>query len=254
MAFTNHLRDDVEQYAQSMRESTGPFRYLFEAPVKNIARDNVTNDPRGVRQGIQVNTCVNMPLVDVDSDMLGITRRAGYANQFAVPDMPKRYVMRREPEEEGEGGVGVGASAKAPRSGGRVDESNGLTLLDGEDCRFSNPPSTLRGTGINRFEWLCRDPQELAISPHPRTPINYRLVAKDNHRPLIEQPMADRVSPYAPSRSSGAYSSVKVGKSIERALQSYPAPIQNQHWRDIGEIRRIIGRPADGPAPSAWEG
>lgn len=246
MAYTNHLRDDVDQYTQSVRESTGVFRYLFEAPLDDKNRANITNDPRGVRQGIQVNTCANVPLVDVDSDLLGITRKAGYASQLTIPDLQKRYTMRCDDR---------GSDSVEGFSGERG--SNAVTLLDGEDCRFSNPPSTLRGTGINRFEWLCRDPQEKAISPHPRTPINYRLVAKDNHRPLVEKPIIERfpraTASEAGVESSGMHSAVFVGDSIQRALSSYPAPIENQHWRDIGEIRRIVGRPASGPAPSAAE-
>jgi hypothetical protein len=62
-------------------------------------------------------------------------------------------------------------------------------LAPREDTRLSNPPSTLRGTGINRWEWLCFDPQECAIESFDRIPVNYRMVAKDNHVPVFELPM-----------------------------------------------------------------
>lgn len=245
MTYTNHKKDDDGQYAQSVRQSTGVMRYLFQAPRRTDTRANTTLEPRGVLQGIQVNTCANMPLVDVDSEMLGITRRSDFASQFDIRNGFSRCVMR-EPttsehfESQHGGGVAVGTTS----------------LLDGEDCRFSNPPSTLRGTGINRFEWLCRDPQDKAISPQ-RMPINYRMVAKDNHRPLVERPMRDRVSPVdrdEPGVHIEAFTDASdVGRDIDRAVASYPAPVANQHWRDVGEIQRIMGRRPPGPPPAAAE-
>ena len=266
MAFANHLGDDEEQYMQSLRESTGVLRYLFQAPGHSAARDNMTMDPRGVRQGIQVGTCTNMPLVDVDSELLGITRKAGFASQFEVrsgiagiAQCVQRGSAGRQDGSAHHASEGFASGATAPVRGSRgapqQTSDNRVTLLDGEDCRFSNPPSTLRGTGINRFEWLCRDPQEKAISPHPRVPINYRLVAKDNHRPLIEEPLVDRVSPVA--NSSGSIESFSdasvVGKDIEEAVATYPGLVTSQHWRDIGEVQRIMGRRELGPAPAAAE-
>jgi hypothetical protein len=239
MAFTNHLRDDDQQYAQSLRESTGVSQYLFQAPRQTDSRNNATMDPRGVRQGIQVNTCVNMPLVDVDSELLGITRKAGFASQFDVANSMSRCIIQ--------GGEGAAVVR------GQERDSVATSPLDSEDCRFSNPPSTMRGTGINRFEWLCRDPQEKAISPHPRTPINYRLVAKDNHRPLIERPLVDQVSPNSEDMGEMLSDFSVVGKDIEHAVATYPGLVTNQHWRDIGEVQRIIGRMPLGPAPAAAE-
>ena len=60
-----------------------------------------------------------------------------------------------------------------------------------ESTRLSNPSNTLRGTGINRWQWLHNDPQEFAIEKFNRIPTNYRMVAKDNHVPLIEIPLSD---------------------------------------------------------------
>jgi hypothetical protein len=61
-------------------------------------------------------------------------------------------------------------------------------IIPREDTRLSNPPCTLKETGINRWEWLCFDPQERAIEAFDRVPVNYRMVAKDNHVPVIELP------------------------------------------------------------------
>lgn len=63
--------------------------------------------------------------------------------------------------------------------------------FDTEETRLSNPPSTLRGTGVNRFQPLCFDPQDKIFFPgeyHTST----RLVFRDNHRPCI--PSLDVIS------------------------------------------------------------
>jgi hypothetical protein len=53
---------------------------------------------------------------------------------------------------------------------------------------LSNPPCTLKGTGWNRWEWLCYDPQVKAIIPFEWN-TSYRNVVKDNFVPCIELPM-----------------------------------------------------------------
>ncbi|KAG2424909.1 hypothetical protein HXX76_014067 [Chlamydomonas incerta] len=57
-----------------------------------------------------------------------------------------------------------------------------------EDTRMSNPPCTLRGQGVNRWEWLPRDPQATALLPFS-TNVSNRLLAKDNHRPCLAEPI-----------------------------------------------------------------
>ncbi len=106
-----------------------------------------------------------------------------------------------------------------------LQDNSRKCIASWEDTRLSNPPSTLRGTGINRWEWLCFDPQENVIGDLDRFPINYRMVAKDNHVPLIETPLevtdrlkyievnqkdmlkkaklGDSRSPYAPGQPQG---------------------------------------------------
>jgi hypothetical protein len=66
-------------------------------------------------------------------------------------------------------------------------------MVPREDTRLSNPPCTLKETGINRWEWICYDPQDKAIEDFDRIPVNYRMVAKDNHVPCIEKPMDQSV-------------------------------------------------------------
>jgi hypothetical protein len=84
-----------------------------------------------------------------------------------------------------------------------------------ESCRLSNPPCTLKETGINRYDFLCWDPQEKALLPFIRGGINYRMVAKDNHVPLVEKPQDQSI--FDP-----------VNKRNEKFLDKWQALHQNQ--------------------------
>jgi hypothetical protein len=88
-----------------------------------------------------------------------------------------------------------------------------------EDTRLSNPPCTLKETGINRWEWLCFDPQERAIEGFDRIPVNYRMVAKDNHVPCIEQP-ADQ-SMFQPGNSKASMNKLDDWKKCNKDNKLY---------------------------------
>ena len=57
-----------------------------------------------------------------------------------------------------------------------------------EEIRTSNPPCNLRGTGWNRWEWLCMDPQERVLMPFDNM-VSNRIIVKDNHRPCVPNPI-----------------------------------------------------------------
>jgi hypothetical protein len=88
-----------------------------------------------------------------------------------------------------------------------------------EDTRLSNPPCTLKETGINRWEWLCFDPQERAIEGFDRIPVNYRMVAKDNHVPCIEEP-ADQ-SMFLPTNGGGDMNRLEDWKMCNKDNKLY---------------------------------
>ena len=46
----------------------------------------------------------------------------------------------------------------------------------------------MRGLTVNRWEWLCLDPQERVEIPFDHN-INNRILVKDNHRPCIPKPL-----------------------------------------------------------------
>jgi hypothetical protein len=103
-------------------------------------------------------------------------------------------------------------------------------MLSSEETRMSNPPCTLRGTGWNRWEWLCTDPQEKAITPF-ETNINNRIVVKDNHRPCIPNPIDNSLC--LPPVENKEHYPLQDWKTYEQS--SYPII----HWRCCGEIEKL---------------
>ena len=104
--------------------------------------------------------------VDDSSELAGLNYKNSKCNKNAY--MPNTYVST---------GCRANINKDARKCG-----------IPTESCRLSNPPCTLKETGINRYDPLFWNPQERAIEKFDRIGINYRMVAKDNHVPLIETP------------------------------------------------------------------
>lgn len=166
------LSQDSCSYKEKLYRTTGPGQYMLGVPY-NDCRDcgSLPDDPAYRYQAYGPGTCTMGAAIDDSSELLGLN----YKNTKCAADYyaPNKY----KPTGPASGCVvRPGATARqclAPR----------------EDTRLSNPPSTLRGTGINRWEWLCFDPQHTALEQFDRIPVNYRMVAKDNHVPCIDKPL-----------------------------------------------------------------
>jgi len=89
-----------------------------------------------------------------------------------------------------------------------------------EDTRLSNPPATLRGTGVNRFQPLCFNPQEKIFFPGDYH-VSSRLVFRDNHRPCI--PSLDVISrpPLPPPEPLPCPETVKTCGVFTKPLYQY---------------------------------
>lgn len=164
-AFTR-LDYDRCTYKHNLLQSIGPGEYQTQAPWPHC-RECISDDPRIRLQKGGNAKCADVPLVDVESELHGITR-------FASKCPFDKYLP-----------------------GGPLDKCELRALptcrddkLISEDTRLSNPPCTLRGTenGFNRWEWLCQNPQERVELPFD-VQINTRTLAKDNHRPCVPTPI-----------------------------------------------------------------
>ncbi len=151
----NRLRSDKEAYEHTLRESTGTGAYQLGRPNAACSACLQTDPSMHAFGNVDFE-------VDVSSDLLGITRASTKAPGA-------QYIpSSKEPS------AGVPAPCAMPHHP--------------EDTRLSNPPITLRSTGWNRFEPLCRDPQANAIPQFDMNVCN-RIIAEGNHRAYLEQPI-----------------------------------------------------------------
>ena len=157
MSFT-HLAHDKCAYKHRLLESIGPSEYMLDTTAKKNCRACFVPSA-GVRmQRLGAASCKEEDLIDVSSELLGITRSSSRC--------PSKQFIKKDCETC------------------RVHSLNECNDLDPENCRLSNPPCTLRGRGWNRWEHLCHDPQRHVERPFANN-VNNRLLVKDMHRPCI---------------------------------------------------------------------
>ncbi len=163
------LSQDSCSYNEKLKRTTAPGLYALNVPYNDCGDcKGLPDDPALRYQAYGPNTCTMRAAVDDGSELLGLNYKTSKCNKEQY--MPGSYVSN---------GCSVQAAGNPRRC-----------LAPREDTRLSNPPCTLRGTGINRWEWLCYDPQEAVLSQEcPWIPVNYRMVAKDNHVPIFELPL-----------------------------------------------------------------
>ena len=163
----NRLEYDTCAYKQHISESIGPGEYHLATPHISC-EDCFSKDPQLIMQRMGASVAKNIPMVDVDSELLNINRKlSNCSSDEFIPKFDEKGNINNSIEQ--------------------VDFKDcGIPMV--ENTRISNPPCTLRGTGWNRWEWLCNDPQERVLIPFDNN-INYRMVAKDNHRPIIPKPL-----------------------------------------------------------------
>lgn len=179
----NRLRYDTGAYEHRLYESVGPGVYQTAVPQPDCGGTCVSEDPRIRLQ----RPCDVGQIVDVASDLEGITRRATKCptEQYLPGRDPPAPVCGANfgvPSKRGLGRHGISAKAGAPL----FTQDAARCMPTEEDTRLSNPPCTLRGTGVNRFDPLCWNPQDRAVEPwRYRDGTSYRIVVKDNHRPCL---------------------------------------------------------------------
>jgi hypothetical protein len=136
-------------YRQSLSESEAPGRYALMRPR--------FEEP-----------CTHSRRADASSELMGLPRALGRCDENRFVPGADSYDLHCKPP--------VQLSAPSP-----------VMLV--EDTRVSNPPWTLRGTGINRWTPLCEDPQARHQVEPFRVPSDERRLAKDGHKACRTQPM-----------------------------------------------------------------
>jgi hypothetical protein len=199
----SRLSADYGAYKHQLHESLGVGDYVMNVPrigcEANGVRRNVFYTSPYVRLDKQGVAACRDKMIDVDSELLGLTRRATKCPGEQFIPKPDEFCKKDS----------------------LIDSSE----LHTEDARISNPPCTLRGTGWNRWEWLCQDPQERAVEPFQRV-VSNRLLIKDNHRPCIPTPVDPALS-------------LPTGKDMESTwtCEGKTPPYYGPTWRQVGEVR-----------------
>jgi hypothetical protein len=197
----NRLNYDTCAYKHELAESVGPGEYQINTPPISC-EPCFPKDPayRLQREGAGVSK--KNAMIDVDSELLGITRMSSKCPS-------KKFIP--------------GQNANGEECEGEpIHNFKDCNMPTAEDTRTSNPPCNLRGTGWNRWEWLCLDPQERVLVPFDYN-INNRLIVKDNHRPCVPKPID--VNPSLPKPSNASlYTPIT-------SVAGVPTDPTSVHWR-----------------------
>lgn len=170
----NRLMYDIKAAQDSTRISRGPMQYRM-----NTAASTHKNPRFFPQAGVLGYTGVSLdhsrPLVDVESDLHRL-------NVPATHDHTKLYTPNSA----------CGTGPDAAKTCGKGQFNFKQCSFREDNTRLSNPiQCTGRELGINRFEPLCLNPQdEQRWLQQAEVGINYRMVVKDNHVPVIPTPLS----------------------------------------------------------------
>ena len=169
------FRTDSCSYNEQLKRSIGPGLYWLNTPANDCGPEgcerDIPADPFLRYQTFGPGACPPGKAVDDGSELEGLN----YKSTKCAKDqyLPGKYSSK--------GACSVPGKSE-PRS----------CLAPTESTRLSNPITTFKEWGVNRWEWLCWDPQDRAIIPFEWN-TSYRRVVKDNHAPLVEVPLDQTV-------------------------------------------------------------
>lgn len=223
----NRLSYDDATYRQNLKQSVTPGEYTLATFAATHCGRCVMADPSIANMGAgSAPSCANgMSEVDVESDLLNLPRPATNApsGKYRGDGGPPTVC----------GGAPSSAAARLLTSPGVCD---GMTSVD---TRLTVPTCTLRGTGWNRFEWLCRDPQEQALLPFDAL-INTGILMKDNHRPHLAQPIDQTMAlPPSASRCVKPINALSIPCGDQGSREGPDGETPQIMWRTCAEVDRI---------------
>jgi hypothetical protein len=162
------LNYDNSSYQEKIERSLRPGLYQLTQPYNDCTdcATTIPNDPYLRYQTYGPNTCTMKTAINDLNELNGLNYRNSKCNKDAY--QPDTYTS-------------TGCKTKTNLEIRKCAKPT-------ESSRISNPPCTLKETGINRYDPLLWNPQEKALEVFDRIPVNYRMVAKDNHVPLLEVP------------------------------------------------------------------
>ncbi len=156
------LKYDIGTYNIDLKQSTAPLQWILDPNRiynKNLCRPNNI----GYLSKYGTSVSCNYDLTDIDSELKGL--------HYKLTKNPNnKYIKNKSKINENK----IKYQHYTPCNIGT------------ESTRLTIPSCTFRSIGVNRFQPLPFDLQNRCFWEHPsETGINYRLVVKDNHKPII---------------------------------------------------------------------
>ena len=197
-------RYDVQDYNRDLYQTIRPGYFKTNLPRNDC--DGCLN-PNPTHNASFGNSLHNQNLMDVDSELMGLTRK-----NTKCPE--NKYNPDKANEE--------------------FKNSDKKHFRDcpnfvGESTRLSNPGCTLRGTGFNRWEWLCQNPQDKAIVPF-NIELNTSIMTKDDHRPCIPMPVNQSLSHPSSDNNDDDNVVMFYDQGITRGVNMEGFP--DEHWKN----------------------
>jgi hypothetical protein len=196
MSFNRLLYDNCEA-KKYVNQSQGPGNYNMNTPIicNNCIQENPTIQMQ--KTGVSMNSGVQWRFyggpVDVESDLLNMNRPLSRCPEVKYNTKNSNVGCENQGFPNG-GGVVAGCNPQNKRNGDQNLVDFPSCFLQTDETRLNNPPANLRGTGINRFDPICFNPQDQVLFPGEyQTPT--RLVVKDNHRPCVPTPAVNNMIP-----------------------------------------------------------
>jgi hypothetical protein len=169
------LKNDREYIQTDLKQSIAPLEFALDPSYAERCEPCISMEGGWIgKQGVSYDA--SKPIIDTESDLFNLNRLLSKDPQFKYhPSCITKDCM----------GVMNGCDACQPKLYHFRECGN-----KNEYTRTSNPVSTMRETGVNRFQPICLNPQDPSRWEHPgEIGINYRMVVKDNHVPCIPHPI-----------------------------------------------------------------
>ncbi len=208
----NRLKYDMDDSRLSQNNSMRAASYYAAPPVLTThclqTNPRIMNQHNGVSMPRDVEWRFYNGPVDVESDLMGVHRVASRCPT-------KKYTPSASHLES----LGNNDFSERTFDPVAIVKMVNFTCdqFPTDDTRLSNPSCNLRGTGINRFEDLCLDPQSHIFIP---TQVNLpsRMMAKDQYRRRMPEV---RVNDMNPNMSSLPQTSLKGGAAANYVGNMY---------------------------------
>lgn len=206
------LSYDPVTYETDLRQSTRPLKYRLDPLYANPCGQLCRPGDVGYISKVGASIGKGHSLVDTDSELKLLNYRASKAPQHHFhPNVAKGNSCKTGYPGPEAGGIQSAVldqdKCRNPSDKWHFPECQKLRT---EYTRVTYPNCDLKGTGVNRFQPLCLDPQHPSRWEHPsEIGVNYRMVVKDNHRPCIPTPMDQTAVLPGPQREA-----LKAGTAI----------------------------------------